>query len=378
MISTVGYLGILGNINLNDLAKNHCNGFYEVKDPNVVNTFNNYPDDSHLLYKIMNDDTNLYNKLRELQPKYATEESINYIKNLFRPTYEHLAGLGDRVITGILENTVSQTEDFCMQKFYRVPDKMVFLRIYDNNRWYDWVWENNELTIYHNYANDLIFADDDLLLRAAEVYAPKYDDRRIRENINSKATWEEYNQRLKKRWGTTSGIINNNGTWRQMTDILVDEGVGIYSETPGVRNARIIQQDRNNTYLGDEHFHDGAPLIYADGREKYGLQWVGNNIRQEIANRYHMRWQYLTEGVDVWAHNANQWREVMVIVRHPANFAWKTSFVVPMEAGFGSQSFRLMAFYEQYPDLRVWVDTNNNVVHVWNNTGCHIWLYGRG
>ena len=197
MISTVGYLGILGNVNLNDLAKNHCNGFYEVKDPNVVNTFNNYPDDSHLLYKIMNDDTNLYNKLRELQPKYATEERINYIKNLFRPTYEHLAGLGNRIITGILENIVSQTEDFCMQKFYRVPDKMVFVRIYDNNKWYDWVWENNELTIYHNYANDLIFADDDLLLRAAEVYAPKYDDRQIRENINSKATWEEYNQRLK-------------------------------------------------------------------------------------------------------------------------------------------------------------------------------------
>ena len=117
MISTMGYLGILGNKNLNDLVKIECNGFYEVNDPNVVNSFNNYPDDSHLLYKIMNDDTRLYTKIRELQPKYATNENITLIKNIFRPSYEHLSGLGQRVITGILENTVSQSKDFCMQKF---------------------------------------------------------------------------------------------------------------------------------------------------------------------------------------------------------------------------------------------------------------------
>lgn len=378
MISTVGYLGILGNINLNDLKKNECNGFYEVKDPNVVNSFNNYPDDSHILYKIINDDQRLYNKIRELQPKYASNEVINYMKNSFRPTYEHLSGLGARVITGILENTVSQEEDFCMQKFYRLPDKMVFVRIFDNNKWHDWVWENSELSVYHNYANDLIFADDDALLRAAEIYAPRYNDGPIMTAINERVTWFEYNKRLTKRHGSTEGIINDNGIWRQMTDIYVEEGVGMFSETPGVRNARMIMQDGLNTHLGDEHFHDGAPLIYADGRDKYGLSWTYNGGSQKILNRWHMRWRFITEGGDVWGHGLNQWREVMVVVRHPANVGWVTSFIVPVDAGFGSQSFRLMAFYEQYPDLRVWVDTNNNAIHVWNNSGCHIWLYGRG
>ena len=45
-----GYLGEIDNINLDNLK--FFDGYYSVSNPEVVSTFNNYPDDSHILQKM--------------------------------------------------------------------------------------------------------------------------------------------------------------------------------------------------------------------------------------------------------------------------------------------------------------------------------------
>ena len=45
-----GFLGEIDNTNL-DTLKN-ADGYYSVSDPSIVSTFNNYPDDSHILQKL--------------------------------------------------------------------------------------------------------------------------------------------------------------------------------------------------------------------------------------------------------------------------------------------------------------------------------------
>ena len=98
-----GYLGELTNRNLNDVR--HGEGFYEVLDPNIVSSFNNYPDDSNILYKLLyqvNDLNQKYAIFKGIQ-NYITQDKANRIRERHESSYKHMSGTGSKVITGILE-----------------------------------------------------------------------------------------------------------------------------------------------------------------------------------------------------------------------------------------------------------------------------------
>ena len=46
-----GFLGDIDNTNLDNLK--NADGYYAVSDPSIVSTFNNYPDDSHILQRLL-------------------------------------------------------------------------------------------------------------------------------------------------------------------------------------------------------------------------------------------------------------------------------------------------------------------------------------
>lgn len=198
-----GFLGDIDNTNLDNLK--NADGYYAVSDPSIVSTFNNYPDDSHILQRLLyeSDKLNLKYKIYKNISNFITPEILNKIKTRHEDVFKHLSGTGKKCIQGILEVRSSGDEDIspdmCVQKFYRANDNVVFIRMLENHRWSEWKYVLGDSYTYLQLADDVtIGKDKDDIKRGFAYYAPPYDDTRIRQEISNRVNNEELDRKLRK------------------------------------------------------------------------------------------------------------------------------------------------------------------------------------
>lgn len=210
-----GYLGELTNRNLNNLTSGE--GFYEVNNPDIVSSFNNYPDDSHILYKLLfqSDDLNRKYKIYTDIENKITPEILEELKTRHKAVYDHLSGAGVKVIKGILEirNFDNDTEIYYrriigQQTFYRLNDNVIFQRFLDSDGWSDWTYMYTNTSEYLLIAEDVILSKSrEQLEKAFKHYAPPYDDTRIKEEIAKRIDLDEFNTKLRYKNSEPRGTL---------------------------------------------------------------------------------------------------------------------------------------------------------------------------
>lgn len=231
-----GYLGELNNRNLDSLISGE--GFYEVNNPEIVSSFNNYPDDSHILYKLLfqHEDLNRKYKIYTGTEDKITPEILEELKTRHKAVYDHLSGAGSKVIRGILEirnfeeTDINRPEiiyqhirgDIRYQRFYRFNDNVSFIRYWNGYQWTEWFYLYTSNTEYLILAEDVItLKNSDILKRAFQHYAPPYDDTRLKAEIEKKTDIDEFNKKLKYKDSEPSGVFTLTGgvpTRQQETD----------------------------------------------------------------------------------------------------------------------------------------------------------------
>lgn len=226
-----GYLGKLNNVNLNKITG--VNGYFEISDPNVVSSMNNYPDDSNILFKLLYEHT----KLNEISERYKknnnsdwtiTGEILTKLTNRHLKTYLHLSGTGEKCIKGVLEVTSGNVDSqftpggynyyiqgeeyggyryrreghrptfYTKQVFTRFSDNVRFIRYETNhNTWTPWAYIVDEDSFW------LLLADDHKIPKTEQEvenaflhYKPLYDPTRLKNEINARATIAQYNEKL--------------------------------------------------------------------------------------------------------------------------------------------------------------------------------------
>lgn len=203
-----GYLGTLGDVSLDTLK--YYNGFFEITNPNVINTFNNYPDDSDILYKIIYNPNETVNALATIYGISAddvyrkisgTKEGFTYIQDKHKPVYGHLSGTAGKVITGMLE--VKSSDDFCVQRFYRFTDNVNFIRTYIDGAWSTWGYEYaGNYDLEGNLSTTYLAAFADLAIPKKEIeienlfreVLPPFDDTELQNAVNNKVDTSTFNE----------------------------------------------------------------------------------------------------------------------------------------------------------------------------------------
>lgn len=275
-----GYLGELINRNLNSLTSGE--GFYEVNNPEIVSSFNNYPDDSHILYKLLfqSDDLNRKYKIYTDIENKITPEILEELKIRHKAVYDHLSGAGSKVIKGVLEirnfdqtdGPVYNREVSSMQRFFRVNDNISFQRFFDGSSWSEWTY------IYTNTFEYLLITEDVILSKKREHfekafrhYAPPYDDTRIKEEIDKRIDLDEFNRKLRYKDSEPTGTLTFRGGAGSATSVggnivnvskgplIIDtlnrrDGTGsfVHSRTPGGFFMQILRA-YNGMHLGIGH-----------------------------------------------------------------------------------------------------------------------------
>lgn len=349
-----GYLGELKNINLDNLT--NAEGFYEINDPNIVSSFNNYPDDSHILYKLIfqHDDLNKKYKIYTNIDNKITKDILDNIKNRHKAVYYHLSGSGQKVITGILEvrnfedqklSEESKKNIFCYQKFYRANDNVSFVRYYNGASWTEWAYVYTDNTEYLQIAEDIVISKTtDMLNRAFQYYAPPYDDTRLKAEVETKTDMDEFNKKLKKNNSEMGGTLtlrggsgsrpNSNMLYVSKGPLIVDtdnktngDGSYIHAKIPSGHYQQLsrIYVDGSAVHLGIGHptysrVHINNSSRGASGQYPTNLFWNDpNNPDMEIQHlgrlqflRLSGRWPML---------NGSQWDLILddleeVYVKH--------------------------------------------------------------
>lgn len=211
-----GYLGEIENINLDTIK--YFDGYYAVNDPNVVSTFNNYPDDSHILQKVLYniDELNAKYKIYKDVSDFISSKKASEIRVRHEDVFKHLSGTGSKCIKGVLEVRSVNQEDsspiICVQKFYRANDNIAFIRVLENDVWGEWKYMLDDSDVHLQMADDLIISKDkDTLKKGFKYYAPPYDDTRIRNEITKRVTVPEFDTKLRKNDTTMSGTFRIDG-----------------------------------------------------------------------------------------------------------------------------------------------------------------------
>ena len=211
-----GFLGEIDNINLDKLK--YFDGYYSVNNPNVVSTFNNYPDDSHILQKVLYNTSELNQKysIYKDDSNYISLNKIEKIKERHEDVFKHLSSTGEKCIKGILEIRSANTEDsspeMCIQKFYRANDNVSFIRVLNDGEWGDWKYMLDDTNEYLQIASDIIISKDkNTLKKGFNYYAPPYDDSKIRAEIDKRVNQDEFDTKLKKKDTIMSGRFRIDG-----------------------------------------------------------------------------------------------------------------------------------------------------------------------
>lgn len=326
-----GYLGIMSNRNLNDIK--NFDGYFEVSDPNIVSTFNNYPDDSHILQKLLYDTNELNNKYKIYTDitGYIDSSLINKIKTLHEPVFKHLSGTGEKCIVGILEVKSASIENdkddsICFQRFYRANDNISFIRFFINKKWTEWKYELDDEKVYLQIADDVIIdKDNNNLIKGFKYYAPPYDDSKIRAEIAKRVNEEEFNTKLKKKDTVIEGRLRIDGGATLVTNgiLSIDTqhgtgGTGSFVHSL-VDNNHSQQHFRcyDGPMLGVGHNGYSQVVISSPGRGGQGIYptnifWNDpNNLDCEIQTLSRLRFKDL-EGV--WPHRP-EWGERAIPVQ---------------------------------------------------------------
>lgn len=312
-----GYLGEMTNRNLNDVR--NYDGYFEVNNPGIVSTFNNYPDDSHILQKILYNTAELNAKFKIYtdNPNYITEEVKQKIKQLHEAVFQHLSGMGEKCIVGILEvksaSVENNEEGMCLQRFYRANDNVSFIRTYFDGNWSEWKYELDDEKIYLQLADDVIIdKDNDSLIRGFRYYAPPYDDSRIKAEISRRVTVDEFETKLKKNNTIINGRLRIDGGGTLVTNgrlVLAANGTGgdgsfIHSSADGGHNQQHFRS-YDGPSLGVGHNNYTQIVFTTPGRGGQGIYptnifWNDpNNLDYEIQTLSRLRFKDL-EGN--WPH----------------------------------------------------------------------------
>lgn len=315
-----GYLGELKNINLDNLT--NAEGFYEINDPNIVSSFNNYPDDSHILYKLIfqYDDLNKKYKIYTDIDNKITTNVLEKIKTRHKAVYEHLSGSDKKVITGILEirNYDDQTLDdnnkkkvFSQQRFFRSNDYVTFVRHFNGTSWSDWSYVYTDNTEYLQIAEDIVISKtSEMLQRAFQYYAPPYDDTRLKAEVETKTDMTEFGKKLKKNdsepggtftlRGGTGAVNNANILTVEKGPLIIDtdnkangDGSYIHSKIPSGHYQQLFRtyQDGNGIYLGVGH--NAYSRVYLNNGSRGGNSQYPTNLFWNDPNNPDMEIQHL-------------------------------------------------------------------------------------
>ena len=313
-----GFLGEIDNTNLNNLK--YFDGYYSVNNPSIVSTFNNYPDDSHILQKVLYDieELNLKYKIYKDTSGFITPDKVNEIKLRHEAVFKHLSGTGEKCIKGVLEvrsaNDENNSPTICVQKFYRANDNIAFIRMLENNTWTEWKYMLDDTDLYLQIADDVIISKDkDSLKKGFKYYAPPYDDSRIRNEITRRVNNAEFNTKLKKNNTTMTGTfrIDGGGTLNTNGPFIIDTmhgdgGDGSFVHGIGDNNhAQQVFRSYGGPSLGVGHNNYSQVFIFSPGRGGQGIYptnifWNDpNNLDFEIQTLSRLRFKDL-EGN--WPH----------------------------------------------------------------------------
>lgn len=355
----IGYNGVLDNtVNLNDIYGIEHNGFYEVLDSSSISTFNNYPDDSHIIQKVISRNPDMLEYAR-ITGKTFTEQEFTDFTTRFTPAYDHMSGLGQKTLVGILE--IQSTDDICLQTFYRFPDSMIFHRMRENDTWGEWSWEETDFTLFHRYANDAIFLNESEIISAATNYAPRYNDTPIKNEIATYATINNYNDKVVLNSGTLHQSANkrfhNNGPVTVHGQVITKDGA--YFSSGGLS---LLQADLNAVFIGSVH----RRLVMYGSDNYAGVVYNGNPVR----TRWHFTWKYAGEGTSVQVPNWDQQTEMLI----RASWSDRVEYFIVPFFNSGVSSSR----------PTTWIGPNPGCVVVYNSTGGvsisngYVHVYARG
>jgi len=368
-----GYLGELTNRNLNSLTSGE--GFYEVNNPDIVSSFNNYPDDSHILYKLLfqSDDLNRKYKIYTDTENKITPEILEELKTRHKAVYDHLSGAGSKVIKGILEiRNFDQTDGpvynrriNSMQRFFRVNDNVSFQRFFDGYNWSEWAYIYTNTFEYLLIAEDIILSKDRTHFeKAFRHYAPPYDDTRIKEEIEKRIDLDEFNRKLRYKNSEPTGTLTFRGGAGSETSVggnivsaskgplIIDtlnrgDGSGsfVHSRTPDGFYMQILRA-YDGMHLGIGH--NGYTRVRFETSGKRGARSVyPTNVFWNDGNNYDMEIQHLGRlqfrGMDGrWPASPGEWvrdgwltdnAEELMVVHSSANrygYGGSGSFIWPL------------------------------------------------
>ena len=344
MRNTFGFLGDLENVNLNNLRFKEHNGFFELNDPTFYRSLNNYPDDLHIIDRLFLNENEIVRKvLNAERDNRVTDEYVNNMsreKERFLPARNHLSGLGN-FLTGMLEIHVSEDEDFCMQRFYRSPDEMVFIRVWENNSWSEWTYENSEGLFMYNAAQDKLMMSERYVDDMVRTLAPSFDDRDARNRINNKVTQGEYNTKAPRIHPNIDGMMwFRDGEIMSHGSIVLLEPSSLY----GIRHnehIRLFTQTSGHLHVGAGNLQ--AVRIFGNNTDKIFLEKPGFHSR--IIRDVEFNWQHKGNGRHVVFHDDWRYSEIGILIN---GYGWRNMVIIPI-TNFG-YAFRPVAWFHKNTD----------------------------
>lgn len=197
MILKHGYLGVLKDINLNDLRGNQYSGIYEVNDPSVVSSYYNYPNDNSVLSKYF---LRSVNDRSVIDIVKENKDSDPEMYNMYL-AYTHST---EPVCTGILE--ISSYDKLTVQTFTRLPDNTVFTRACKDDIWSD--WETQMTPIYNKILREPdgknLWSYNEILQMCYDKI-PIFSDRYLWDRLNTKMLRSSFDRLV---WRDRPDVMN--------------------------------------------------------------------------------------------------------------------------------------------------------------------------
>lgn len=355
MRNTFGFLGELENVNLNNLRFKEHNGFFELNDPMFYRSLNNYPDDLHIINKLyFNQDDIIREVIHAGGDVKVTDEYVSNLgreRDRFLSAKKHLSG-EENILTGMLEIHVSENEDFCMQRFYRSPDEMVFIRVWENNSWSEWTYENSEGLFMYNAAQNKLIMSERYVDDMVRHLAPRFDDRDARNRINNKVTLGEYNTKATRVHPDINGYM-----WFRDGDIISHGSIVLLepSSLYGIRNdqhLRMITQTPGHMFVGV----GSVQAVRMLGMDADGFVLSKPGYQSRIILEHEWNWQHKGNGRHVHFHDAWRYSEIGILINA---YGWRNMVIIPITS-FG-YAFRPVAWFHKNTDPTITYHGHGNV-----------------